>query len=88
MKAAALVLLLALAPAAWAEPEEDAAHRADRLRTAALNRSVARATARHASPDPDAQQRYRAAREQYGRALADWRARVEACEGGDWDACR
>ena len=92
MKAAALPVLLVLASAARAEPDEDAAHRADRLRTAQLNRSAAASVTKRGPARREgyraARDRYEQDREQYERDLADWRARVDACRAGDRDACR
>lgn len=96
-------LLLLATSAASAQVEEDAAHRADRLRTEQLNRDAAAAIARRDRANADllrrdqarnedqayreTERRYRAARAQYERELADWRERVAACRAGYYDAC-
>ena len=77
------LLLLSLLSAA----PEDAAHRADRLRTEQLNRDAAAVVARRDTGNSGGQAAYRAARLRYERQMAEWRARVAACEGGDWRAC-
>ena len=85
---------------------EDAAHRADRLRTADLNhRANARPTTGSGSQSDNGYARqsaqYRAELADHARALQDygderaryadrvarWRARANACEAGNVDAC-
>lgn len=91
---------------------EDAAHRADRLRTADLNhRAYARPQSADGRPRSRADagqadyaqqsaqyraelddhahavQDYRAEQARYAERIARWRARANACEAGDLDAC-
>jgi hypothetical protein len=91
-KARTMKLLLAslfVAAASQAAPPaaEDAAHRADRLRTEALNRQAAAAVGKRNARVGRDEGEYRAAMERYERRMAQWRQRVRACEGGDWSAC-
>jgi len=81
----AALLALALTTPALAE---DAAHRADRLTTQSLNRRAAAAIARRDRDVGPSQAGYRSARARYEREMAEWRARVAACNAGDWSACR
>jgi hypothetical protein len=83
------LLIVPLCLAALAQPAfaEDAAHRADRQRTEALNRQAATAVGKRDARNGDGEQAYRAARERYERRMAEWRRRVQACEAGDWSAC-
>jgi uncharacterized membrane protein YcjF (UPF0283 family) len=88
---AALALLMPLA-AASAQAVEDEAHRLDRLRTEQLNRQAAAVVAKRddagaARNADDAQRDYAAARTAYQRRLAAWRARVDACVNGAYEAC-
>jgi hypothetical protein len=83
-----LSLMLALAPAAaLAQSDADAAHRADRLRTAELNRRATRAVDHRNAGNDAAIARYRDAQAAYQRERAAWRRRVNACEAGDYRAC-
>ncbi len=88
-----LAALLALPPAAVsAQAVEDEAHRLDRLRTEQLNRQAAAVVAKRndagaARDADDAQRDYAAARAAYQRRLAQWRARVDACVNGAYEAC-
>ena len=82
---------------------EDAAHRADRQRTAELNHRAntppaanggrtdyAQQSAQYRAELDDhahAMQDYHAAQARYAERIARWRARADACEGGDLDAC-
>ena len=82
----AVPLVLASTPA-FAQQIEDAEHRADRLRTIELNKRAQavvshrdRGNARIRESGDKAQQRYE-------REVAEWRRRVAACRGGDYDAC-
>lgn len=75
-----------------AQGVEDEAHRLDRLRTEQLNRRAAAAVARRDDPgaardNADAQRDYAKARAAYQRRLAEWRARVDACNHGAYEAC-
>ncbi|PZU08528.1 hypothetical protein [Sphingomonas sp.] len=78
--------------ASSAQEVEDEAHRLDRLRTQQLNRQAAavvdrrddRGAAREAN---DARRDYAAARAAYQRRMAEWRARVDACMNGVYEAC-
>lgn len=79
----------------------DAAHRADRAYTAELNRNANSRSGRRSGASSGEQARYqadlaahdramddyRAARQRYARRMADWRARADACEAGNIDAC-
>ncbi len=80
------LLLLSLMMAA-PDGDEDAAHRADRLRTQALNRQAAEVVARRDAGNGYGQKSYAKARADYDRRMAQWRAQVAACEQGDWRAC-
>jgi hypothetical protein len=82
-----MTLVLALALLA-ADPPEDAAHRADRLRTEQLNRAAAAVGARRDQRNADAQADYRAAQVRYEAEMAAWRRRVAACQAGDRASCR
>ena len=83
-----LILLLALVPAtAFAQADEDAAHRADRQQTQDLNRNVQRSVDQRNAADAAKLARYREAAEAYERRRAEWRRRVAACEDGDDRAC-
>lgn len=91
MRVLALLLLLGVGAAAHAQADEDEAHRLDRARTADLNRRVERDTAARDRAMPRSaagRADYRQAQARYARALAEWRARFDACNAGDWDACR
>lgn len=80
-------LVLATSPAcAWTE--EDAAHRADRLRTQQLNRSAAASIASRDRGQAARADTYRAAQDRYERERAAWRRRFDACQAGDWSACQ
>lgn len=85
----ALLLLLALAPAAAFAQAEDAAHRMDRIETATLNSRSANGypVERDASKRSPAIARYDRAQAEYQRRLEAWRRRVAACEAGHDDAC-
>ncbi len=86
MKTALALMLLGTALPASAQDGEDAAHRADRERTQALNgrswNGYSPATVRPRDHDD-----YARARAAYRQRLAAWRARVAACEAGRYDAC-
>jgi len=82
-----LVLLIAIAAASAPALAEDAAHRADRLRTEQLNRTAAAVVDRRMRRNADGQASYRDAQADYARRMADWRGRVAACERGDRSAC-
>jgi len=80
-------LILSALAAPVAAQEEDAEHRADRLRTIELNRGAqARVDARDRS-NARVRETNRAAQERYERQREEWRRRVEACENGDYRAC-
>jgi hypothetical protein len=78
------LLLLGLSSAALAE---DAAHRADRLRTEALNRRAMASARSWQRGNDDKIERYRQARARYERLHDEWRERVAACNRGYWSAC-
>lgn len=83
-----LALALAVLPtASFAQAEEDAEHRADRVRTEQLNRNAAAAVDRRNGNNSAALDRYRDAQAAYQRAREQWRRRVAACEDGDYRAC-
>jgi hypothetical protein len=83
-----LALMLVLMPAsAFAQAEEDAAHRADRQQTQDLNRNVQRSVDQRNAADAAKVARYHEAAADYERRRAEWRRRVAACEGGDERAC-
>lgn len=81
----------------YAEDEDDA-HVADRNRTAALNRGYTQAGGSYAEQQAryqqqldqhrQAMQEYRYARSRYADRIARWRARADACEAGNVDACQ
>jgi hypothetical protein len=81
-------ILATMAVAAFAQLE-DAAHRADRLRTRSLNERspTGYAHAREGDVGIDDAAEYRRARAEYLRRLADWRERVVACRAGYTGAC-
>ena len=81
------MLLLMLAAAAPVPVEEDAAHRADRLRTIELNRRARAVIDRRDGDNAALRRAGRKAQDDYERRRAEWRARVEACLGGDHSAC-
>ena len=83
-----LVLMLALVPAsAFAQAEEDDAHRTDRQQTQDLNRNVQRSVDQRNAADAAKLARYRDDAAAYERRRAEWRRRVAACEAGDDRAC-
>ena len=83
-----VALILALAPAAaFAQSGADAVHRADRARTAELNRGAQLRVDRHKASNTAAIARYRNAEAAYQREREAWRPRVAACEAGDDRAC-
>ncbi|MEH3108003.1 MAG: hypothetical protein PGN09_12215 [Sphingomonas fennica] len=81
-----MILFAAALLAATAVPG-DAAHRADRLRTEALNHSAAAAVARRDAANATVRARGRADRADYERRLSAWRRQVAACRAGDAEAC-
>jgi hypothetical protein len=87
---AVLALLITLSAPAAAKVQEDAAHRADRLRTQELNSRSANGYARPAAAAGNERSGddYAQAQADYRRRLADWRRRVAACENGYYDACQ
>lgn len=91
-----LIALFALLPvAASAQAVEDEAHRLDRLRTEQLNKQALSATTkrdRRTGSDAhddyaNARADYDDARADYQRRLARWRAQVDACNRGIYEAC-
>jgi hypothetical protein len=76
--------LLLLAPPLHAE---DAAHRADRLRTEQLNRGAGKVVNQRNRGNAEGQARYRDAQADYARQMASWRRQVAACRAGDYAAC-
>lgn len=83
----ALSILLAALPAVAHAQEEDAEHRADRLRTIELNRRAQSVVDRRDRGNADVRAQNRRAQERYERERAEWRRRVAACNAGDHDAC-
>jgi hypothetical protein len=83
----AVILLLAAAAGSVPAKAEDAAHRADRLRTEQLNRAAAAKVDRRIQTNVAAQARFRDARADYAREMRAWRRQVAACEAGDRSAC-
>lgn len=81
-----LMLLLAAAPA-FAQPVEDAEHRADRLRTIELNKRAQAVVAHRDRGNAEIRRSGREAQARYERQRAEWRRRVAACEAGDYAAC-
>jgi hypothetical protein len=79
----ALLLLSAAAPAF----AEDAAHRADRLRTESLNRRAYVSAQGWQRANDRTLDRYRQAQSRYERRRAAWRRQVADCMDGDWDRC-
>jgi hypothetical protein len=72
------IVLTALLLFATADPGragEDAAHRADRMRTERLNRAAAGVVIRRQASDARLASAHRAARQQYERQMAAWRQR-------------
>lgn len=82
----ALALFAAL-PATLSAQPEDAAHRADRLRTIELNRRAHGVIDRRDSGNTAVREGNRRAMADYERRRAAWARQVEACRAGDWDAC-
>lgn len=84
-------LLMLAAPLAITAParaqEEDAEHRADRLRTIELNRRAASVVDRRDASNAGVRNANRKAMERYQRQRAEWQKRVADCRAGDWDAC-
>ncbi len=80
------ILLIALLLPAIARAE-DAEHRADRLRTEALNRAAQARVAQRDHGNAAQHDQYRAALDRYEQRMAEWRARVAACRAGRYDAC-
>ncbi len=87
----ALIVGLSLLSASAAFAQEDAAHRADRLRVQQLNREAAtryeQRDRRYRHANDPALADYAAARARYERDMALWRQRVAACRAGDYSAC-
>lgn len=81
-----LAMMTSLATPSVAQ-QEDAAHRADRLRTEQLNRSAAAVVARRDRQNAQVRRRGDDAMDRYQKELAAWRRRVAACNAGDYDAC-
>jgi hypothetical protein len=81
-----LAVLLLILPVT-ARAEEDAEHRADRLRTVELNRRAAAAVARRDRGNADVRSSNGEAMRRYQRQLEQWRRQVAACRAGDYSAC-
>ncbi|MET0373381.1 MAG: hypothetical protein ABW128_03875 [Rhizorhabdus sp.] len=82
-----LPLALFAAAPALAQIEEDAEHRADRLRTIELNRRAQAVVDKRDRGNADVRDHNRRAQERYERQRAEWRERVAACQAGEWSAC-
>lgn len=83
-----LAAALALLPTtSFAQAEEDAEHRADRIRTEQLNRNAADRVDNRNAANAAALDRYHDAQAAYQRARERWRRQVEACQYGDYRAC-
>jgi hypothetical protein len=82
-----LLLMIAAASAIPVLAREDAAHRADRLRTIELNSRAKAVVERRDRANADIRRAGRQAQEDYERRRAEWRRRVQACRAGDYDAC-
>jgi len=83
-----LLLLSILSPAAaMAQDSDDAAHRADRLRTRQLNQGAGSKVDHRNRKNAEAQSRYRAERADYERRMEAWRRQVAACRQGNFAAC-
>ena len=67
---------------------EDAAHRADRLRTIDLNHRAQSVVDRRDRSNAGIRDSGQEAQERYERQRAEWRRRVADCEAGHWDACQ
>jgi Flp pilus assembly protein TadG len=87
---AAVTALLLLAARASAQDNEDEAHKADRLRTQALNQRSPNGylATPHADQNDQGHYDYAQAQAEYRHELAEWRRRVAACEAGYYDACQ
>jgi len=81
-----LSAVIALPTAAHAQ-EEDAEHRADRLRTIELNRRAQSVVDKRDGSNADVRETNRRAMERYERKRAEWHRQVAACRAGDYDAC-
>lgn len=79
--------LLSAVPTLAQAQEEDAEHRADRLRTIELNRRAQSVVDGRDRSNADIRERNRRALERYERERAVWRKRVAACRAGDYAAC-
>jgi Ni/Co efflux regulator RcnB len=82
-----IALLIIAAVEAPAVAGEDAAHRADRLRTEQLNRRAGAVVDRRNGRNAAGQERYRQARADYALKMHAWRRQVAACRAGDYSAC-
>ncbi len=80
------LLLIALLLPSIAQAE-DAAHRADRLRTQAPNERAAAVVARRDNGNARQREAHRAAEDRYERRMAEWRERVADCRAGYYEAC-
>ena len=82
-----IMMLVSLPTALCAQADEDADHRADRVRTEQLNRGAAAAVDRRNAANRAALDHYRDAQAAYQRERDAWRRRLAACEAGDDRAC-
>jgi hypothetical protein len=87
MRAFVAFLLVVLPAPLLAQQDDDVAHRADRQRTADLNRDAARTLEKRDAGNDAAVQRYRDAVAAYERRREAWRRRLETCQDGDERAC-
>jgi hypothetical protein len=82
-----IILSLSTLLAATPALAEDAAHRADRLRTQQLNADAQAVVDQRNRSNARKRRTGAAAHERYQRELADWRRRVAACRSGDYPSC-
>lgn len=82
-----LIALAALTATPILAQQEDAEHRADRLRTIELNERARAVVSRRDRSNAEIRKSGREAQLRYERQRAEWRRRVAACEAGDYDAC-
>jgi hypothetical protein len=78
------LLMLSISASARAE---DAAHRADRLRTEQLNRAARAQIDARDDGNAHVRRRNQDAMSDYQKRLAAWRKRYDACLDGDYAAC-
>lgn len=87
VRALLILPFLALLPAITHAQEEDAEHRADRLRTIELNRRAQTVVGHRDQSNAKIREQGRQAQQRYERERAEWQRRVAACRAGDYSAC-